>query len=127
MNLPMISFFVSGLAILGMISLKSREIKTNKRSWLSTFTDRTDGRMSAMYLFIRKAISYINRQSAIALIQWIAYHILSWIRSCYIWMRSTAHSYPHSKKVLDMVRGKGTTDRNGGASVYLKKISKEKE
>ncbi|HEY4478636.1 MAG TPA: hypothetical protein VI775_02235 [Candidatus Paceibacterota bacterium] len=117
MTASMIPFFISAIAMAIMIKLKSP---------LSFMNNKTDNAVHSSYVYIRRLISYINRHSAIALIQWIAYHILSWIRSVYIWIRSIARSYPHSKKVLDMVRGKGTAEKNNGASFYLKKISEEK-
>ncbi len=126
MTVSMISFFISAIAIIIMISLKSYEMKTNKKLWLSSLAEKTDHKVSSVYVFTRRIISYINRHSAIALMQWIAYHILSWIRGTYISMRSVAHSYPHSKKVLDMVRGRGVAVKNNGASFYLKRIGEEK-
>ncbi len=87
--------------------------------------ERSDRIIEEAYARVMKFISYFNKRSAIALVQWIAYHVLSWARSAYIWLHRKAHAHPPSKKVIDMVRGRGEIDRNGGASFYLKKIGEE--
>ena len=127
MTTTIISFYIAFLGIIGMIGMKRSEIRSGKKSWFSRLTDITNDGVYSTYLWIKKMISYINKRSAIALIQWIAYHILSWVRKAYIWIHKKAHAYPHSKKVIDMVRGKGEINKNGGASVYLKRISEEDE
>ena len=83
---------------------------------------KTDQAIHSAYRQMSRFISYFNRHSALALVQWVVYHMLSWIRSVYIAIRAKAHAHPPSKKVLDMVRGKVMIDRNSGASFYLKKI-----
>lgn len=125
MYVSTISFYSSFILMTLMIVLKYREMKAGKRSWLSFLAQKTDHIVYKSYRNIRQFIMYINKKSAIALAQWIAYHILSWVRSLYIWIRTKAHAYPHTKRVIDMVRGKGTVKKNNGASFYLKKISKE--
>ena len=62
------------------------------------FVERADHAIHGVFAKARKFISYFNRHSALALIQWIAYHILSWIRFAYIAVRTKAHSHPSSKK-----------------------------
>ena len=120
-----ITFFVAFLALISMIGQKSREIRMGKISWLSGLNAKLDTPIEKAYTNTRTFISYFNRKSAVALIQWIAYHILSWARSGYIMLHRKAHAHPPSKKVIDMVRGKGEVDTVGGASFYLKRISKE--
>ena len=110
-----------------MISFKAVEISSGKKSWISVMTEKTNHIFHNIYNHIKKVLSYINRKSAIALIQWIAYHILSWARDVYIWAHKKAHAHPHSKKVIDMVRGKGEIKKNGGVSFYLKRISENDE
>ncbi|MDP3962299.1 MAG: hypothetical protein Q8Q03_00300 [bacterium] len=114
MNIAIISFFASFAGIIGMIFW--RRMPT---------VERWDGAIYAAYNRVRKFILYFNKRTAIALVQLIAYHILSWARSAYIWLHRKAHAHPPSKKVIDMVRGRGEVDRNGGTSFYLKKIGKE--
>ncbi len=121
----MIIFLASSIAIVVMIWLKARRLKMDTRSRLSFVSDKVDGKIRKGFTTTRTFISYFNRKSAVALVQWIAYHILSWARSVYIFFHRKAHAHPPSKKVIDMVRGKGEVDKMGGASFYLKRISKE--
>lgn len=125
MNIAFITYFTSLIGIVAMIGLKYYEVRTQKRSILSRFVEKTDYRIQYAYRKIRLFISYFNRKSAVALVQWIAYHVLSWARRGYIWLHRKAHAHPPSKKVIDMVRGKGDVGNIGGASFYLKKISEE--
>ena len=125
MNIITILFFVSLMVIVGMISMKSYELRMGKKIWLAFLCRKTDGLVYNVYNRTVRFLSYFNKRSAIALTQWIAYHALSRIRAVYIWIRAKAHAHPPSKKIIDMVRGKGVVIRNGGASFYLKKISEE--
>ncbi len=110
-----------------MIGIKAIEIRSGKKSWISSLAELTNENFHDAYRWFRKMISYVNRRSIIMLVQWIAYHILSWAKEGYIWLHNKAHAYPHSKRVLDMVKGKGEVNKNGGASIYLKRISDEGE
>ncbi len=78
--------------------------------------------MRVSYLTVRFVISHINVHNGIVAVQWIAFHVLSAARSAYLYFRELAHSHPHSKKVIDMVTGKGEISAKGGASFYLKRI-----
>lgn len=122
-----ISFYAAFIAMLGMVSFKVFEMHSGKRSWISRVADSTNHIVHAVYDGIKKALSHINRKGAIALIQWIAYHILSWARETYIWAYKKAHAHAPSKKVIDMVRGRVEINKNGGSSIYLKKISDNSE
>ena len=110
-----------------MISLKSFEIRTGKKIWILSKLNNLNTFIQSISDFIKKVFSFISKRSAIALIQWIAYYILSWVRELYIWAHKKAHSHPPSKKVIDMVRGRGQIKRNGGISFYLRRISGEDE
>ncbi len=118
-----ILFYLSLLGILGMIGFKALEMRSGKKSWISKLADNTNHIVHKYYDYFRTFISYINRRAALALIQWIAYHILTFARNAYIWAYKKAHAHAPSKKVIDMVRGKGEVNRNGGSSFYLKSIS----
>ncbi len=122
MTIAIISFYISYAGIVGMIFYKSTELSSGRKLFLSRWADTTNDKIHLVYNETRRYISYINKRSALALVQWIAYHILSWARECYIWLHKKAHAHPPSKKVIDMVRGRGEVQRNRGASVYLKRI-----
>jgi hypothetical protein len=122
-----ISFFVSFLGIIGMIVLKARRLRMETRSHFKFVSEKVDHKIRAVFASIRTFFGYFNRKSAVALVQWIAYHILSWIRSIYLWLHDKAHAHPPSKKVIDMVRGRGEIEETGGASFYLKNLAPVEE
>lgn len=108
-----------------MLTLKYVEIKRNRKSFLSRLADRTDYIFQAVYSKVRFVASHINKHNAIAVVQWVAFHVLSFFRAIYLYVRELAHRHPHSKKVIDMVTGKGEIRPNGAASFYLKQIAEE--
>lgn len=110
-----------------MISLKSFEIKSGKKYLIFKIAEKADDFVKGIYSNVIKLISYINKKSAIALIQWIAYYILSWARSIYIWAHKKAHAHPPSRRVIDMVRGRGEINKNGNTSFYLRRIAQDDE
>lgn len=122
-----ISFYVAGVGILGMLGFKALEFRSGKKSWISRLLDSMNHFFHRIFDAIKRWIFFINKKSAIALIQWIAYHVLSWARSAYIWAYKKAHAHAPSKKVIDMVRGRGEVKQTGGASFYLKSIGEDDE
>lgn len=118
-----IAFYVSLIGIISMIGIKSRELKSGKKSFISRLSEYTNHIIHDYHARVIVFIKYINRKSALALVQWIAYHVLTWARNLYIWAYRKAHAHAPSKKVIDMVRGKGEIKRNTGSSFYLKSIS----
>lgn len=122
-----IVFLVALLGIIIMIVLKAFELRSGKKSLLSRIGEGTDHIVHAVYDNVKFCVNHINVHNLIVLMQWIAVHVLSSLRSMYIWLYHLAHRHPHSKKVIDMVRGKGEVDSNGGSSFYLKQISRETE
>jgi hypothetical protein len=108
-----------------MLVLKHSEIKSGKKSILSRLGDDTDHIFQTAYAKVRFFISHINKRTFIVLAQWIAFHVLSFFRGIYLRIHAAAHRHPHSKKVIDMVTGKGEVDQNGGTSFYLKQIAEE--
>jgi hypothetical protein len=118
-----LSFYISFLGILGMFVFKIAEIRSGKKTLISMLANKTDHMVGDSYQFLRRGFLHINKTNAIALIQWIAYHILSWMREVYIWTHRKARAHPPSKRVIDMVRGRGEVKRNGGVSFFLKSIS----
>lgn len=122
-----ISFYVSFLGIISMVGFKAIELRSGKKSWISKLSDKTNHKVHEYYDNFTNTLRYVNRHSALALVQWIAYHILSWARNVYIWAYKKAHSHAPSKKVIDMVRGRGEINRNSGSSFYFKSISGNSE
>jgi hypothetical protein len=106
-----------------MLWMKRLEIVAGKKYFLSNLADRNDHIFEKLHNDIHTIVSYFNKHTFIAFFQWIAAGVLSWLRSLYIKLFRIARKYPHTKKVIDMVQGKGETNGNGGASFFLKKIS----
>ena len=120
-----IIFYIALLGIIGMILLKRSELKNGKKYFLARLGDRTDHIVHDAYARVRFVLSHINKHNAIALAQWLAFHVLSFFQKVYLRLHALAHSHPHSKKVIDMVTGKGELKRTSGASFYLKQIAAE--
>jgi len=110
--------------MISMLLLKRHEVTTGHPSIVSKFGQGSDHIFAAFFGGIRAGISYINKHTFIALAQWIAFHILVHVRNVYVEVKHLTLSNTHSKKVLDMVRGKGEVKKHG-ASFYLRRISKE--
>jgi len=120
-----IIFFISLLGIITMIVLKSIELRSGKKSLFFRMGAGTDHLVYGAYQKIRFVFSHINKHNAVNFLQWIAYHVLSVFHKLFMWVRDKAHRHPHSKKVIDMVKGKIEINQNGGASFFLKKIAEE--
>ncbi len=119
-------FYIALAGMIGMILLKRREVLSGHQSLVSKLGQGSDHIFAAFFRGVRQGISYINKHTFIALAQWIAFHLLVHIRTLYVeikhqWLKNT-----HTRKVLDMVRGKGEV-RNHGVSFYLRRISGEDE
>ncbi len=117
-------FYGSLLVMILMIALKGREVRTGHPSIISRMFTWSDHFFSAIFNYVREGISYINRHTFISLAQWVAYHVLRHIRAWYIEIKHRSLENPHSRKVIDAVRGRGEI-RKHGASIYLKRISNE--
>lgn len=55
------SFTISFVAILGMLLMKAREIKNQKKYFVSKIAVKTDNFFSEIFTNIKKLLSYINR------------------------------------------------------------------
>ena len=119
-------FYVSLIGIVTLILLKRREVLTGKQSLVSKLGEGSDHIFSAFFRGVRRGISYINRHTFIALAQWVAFHVLVRVRKVYVEIKHQALKNTHSKKVIDMVRGKGEIKKHG-ASFYLRRISSEED
>ncbi len=115
-------FYISLAGIITMILLKRREVKTGEQSYVSKLGEGSDHIFAAFLIGIRRCISYINKHTFIALAQWIAFHVLVRVRKVYVEIKHLWLQNAHTKKVLDMVRGKGEI-RKHGVSFYLRRIS----
>ena len=115
-------FYVSLIGIIVLILLKRREVLTGHRSLASKLGEGSDHIFAAFFRGVRRWISYINRHTFIALAQWVAFHILVHVRKVYVEIKHLWLQNTHTRKVLDMVRGKGEIKKHG-VSFYLRRIS----
>ena len=119
-----IIFYGSLLGMVIMLVLKARESKSGKPSIISRMGRGLDSLFHTIFGAVGAAISFINKHTFIALAQWVAFHILVHIRKLYVELKHRALSNPHSRKVVDAVRGRSEVKKEG-ASFYLKRISNE--
>lgn len=115
-------FYASLLGIILMLLLKRHEVNTGRPNIISRLGRGSDSMFGWFFSSTRRAVSYANRHTFIALAQWIAFHILVHVRNVYVELKDLALKNQHTKKVIDMVRGKGEVS-NHGASFYLRQIS----
>ena len=115
-------FYVSFIVMVAMIWLKGHEVKTGRRTIVSSMGQGTDHAFNAAYLAIKRFFSYFDKKTAIAVGHWFAYHVLLRIRRIYIEIKHRFIMNPHGRRLLDAVRGRGEV-RNHGASFYLRRIA----
>jgi hypothetical protein len=127
MIVTIVIFYLSFAFIIFMLLMKRLDLVAGKKYFLTTLADKNDHIFEKLHDDIRTAVSYFNKHTFIAFIQWVAASILSWLRNLYIKLFHIARKYPHSKKVIDMVQGRGEANGNGGASFFLKKISDDSD
>ena len=120
-------FYLSFILMIAMLWMKRLELVAGKKYFLSNLADNNDHIFEKLHGDIRTIVSYFNKHTFIAFIQWVAAGILLWLRNLYIKLFHIARKYPHSKKVIDMVQGRGEANGNGGASFFLKKISDDSD
>ena len=117
-----IPFYLSFAGIITMVLLKRHEINSGKATVVSRLGQRSDHMFHSIFASIKRATSRFNKHSFIAVAQWISFHILFHTRNVYVDLKDRALSNPHSKKVIDAVRGRGEITPQG-ASFYLRRIS----
>jgi len=103
---------------------KRRELATGRQSVVSRVGAGSDHIFQAVFMAVRKGLSYFNRRTFTLLAHWVAYHVLFHTRRIYVEIKSQAIASPHGKKLLDAVRGRGEVSTQG-ASFYLRRISAE--
>lgn len=107
-----------------MLLLKRREVVSGRQTVVSRMGRVSDHFFMSVFGSVRRVISHMNRRTFISIAQWAAYHILIRVRGVYVEIKHQALSNPHSKKVIDAVRGRGEVSDHG-ASFYLRQISEK--
>jgi len=115
-------FYISLLAMIAMVALKRHEARTGVPSLVSKVGAGSDHIFHAAYSTVRHGLSYFNRRTFIALVQWLAFHILKFFRTLYVEIKHRFISTDHGKKLIDAVRGRGEVSDHG-ASFFLRQIA----
>jgi hypothetical protein len=115
-------FYVSLLAMIAMVAFKRHEALTGVPSFVSKVGAGSDHVFQAAYSTVRHGLSYINRRTFIALVQWLAFHVLKFFRTLYVEIKHRFISTDHGKKLIDAVRGRGEVSTHG-ASFFLRNIA----
>lgn len=116
-------FYISFIGMAFMIFMKRREIVDGKQSIVSRVGAGSDQVLQNIFVSIKRALSYINKHTFIAIAHWVAFHVLVRVRKVYVEIKDRSLSNPHGKRLIDAVRGRGEVT-NHGASFYLRRISK---
>lgn len=117
-----IAFYLSLLGIIAMVLFKRHEVTSGKPSMVSQLGRRSDQLFHTIFASVKHAYSVLNKRTFIAIAQWLGFHVLFHSRKVYVDLKDRALSNPHSKKVIDAVRGRGELTPNT-ASFYLRRIS----
>lgn len=115
-------FYISLLAMAVMVLLKRREVKTGVPSLVSKVGAGSDHVFQAAYATVRHSLSYVNRRTFVALMQYVAFHILKASRTFYVEIKHRFISTTHGKRLIDAVRGRGEVQHHG-ASFFLRQIA----
>ena len=117
-------FYISLLAMIAMVAFKRHEVRTGVPSLVSKIGAGSDHVFQSVYSAIRHVLSYVNRRTFVALVQWLAFHVLKFFRTLYVEIKHRFISTHHGKKLIDAVRGRGELSDHG-ASFFLRNIAAE--
>jgi hypothetical protein len=105
-----------------MIFIKRAEMKNGELSLADKIESSVEVALSNIYAKIVAYSKLLNRQTFVALVQFLTFHVLLRIRNIYVNIKHRTLQNPHGKRMIDAVRGRGEV-KNHGASFYLRRIS----
>lgn len=109
-----IIFIVSGLGIVALIGHKHFEISTGKKTFITHASGYTNVHVNKG----TKAFQAVNMENATKIVGWVIAHSILILRKLFIYLQNRSYS----KKIVDVVSGKGVDKNTSGASVFLKRI-----
>lgn len=115
-------FYISLIGIIAMIFIKRAEMKNGELSLADKIESSVEVALSNIYAKIVAYSKLLNRQTFVALVQFLTFHVLLRIRNIYVNIKHRTLQNPHGKRMIDAVRGRGEI-KNHGASFYLRRIS----
>ncbi len=116
------AFYAALIGIIAMILLKRREIISGRAGVVSRLGRGSDHFFHSIFSTIKRGLSYLNKKTFIAIVQWIAFHVLVRANNVFMALKERALANPHSRKVIDAVRGRADI-KYEGASFYLRRIA----
>ncbi len=115
-------FYISLIGIISMIFIKRAEMKNGDLSLADKIESSVEVALSNIYAKIVAYSKLLNRQTFVALVQYLTFHVLLRIRNIYVDIKHRTLQNPHGRRMIDAVRGRGEI-KNHGASFYLRRIS----
>lgn len=109
-----IIFIASGLGIVALLGHKQFEVSTGKKTFISHASNYTNEHVNKG----AKAFQSVNMENGTKVIGWIIAHSIFLLRKLFIYLQNRSYS----KKIVDVVSGKGVDKKTSGASVFLKRI-----
>ncbi len=120
-----ITFALSSFGIVGMLFLKSFELRTGKTSPMTKVSESSNAYVRRVYTKTRRFISYFNKQNGVLLLRFLIIHAIIYYRRTGAYIKGTVMSHPSAQKMHDMVTGKGVVKKKGAVSFFLKRIAEE--
>ncbi len=119
-------FYGSLVLMVVMMGIKLLEVSRGKEIFTTRISRSIDHVFEAGYRFVRDILGHISWYNIEHGFWWCVRLIFKFLHISYKYVEYKANTDPRSKKIIDMVKGKGMPTRSPGASIYLKRIKAEK-
>lgn len=126
MTITIVVFYGSLVAMIAMVCTKVYEVSKNKVVATTRIAQSIDHVFEAWFRNVRNFLRYISWHNAELFFWWCVRGIFRTLHISYKYVEQKAANDPRSRRIIDMVRGKHVPQRNGGASVYLKRIKPDR-
>lgn len=126
MTITIAIFYGSLVAMFVMVSTKLYEVSRNKVIATTRVAQSIDHVFEGWYAKMRHFFRYVSWQNAELFFWWCVRGFFKSLHISYKYVEKKASNDPRSRKIIDMVKGKHIPQRNGGASVYLKRIKPDR-
>jgi hypothetical protein len=112
--ITLIIFIASGLGIVALIGHKHFELSTGKKTFISHASGYTDAHVHKG----TKVFQSVNMENAGKIAGMIIAYSIVVLKKLFIYIQNRSYS----KKIVDVVSGKGVEKNTSGASIFLKRI-----
>jgi hypothetical protein len=118
-----ILFYISLAAMIAMVGIKVYETSSGSMFFTTKLGRSIDHVFEGWYAVVRTWWSYVSWYNVQILFWWIVRVVFRFLHISYRYVEKKATNHPRSRKIIDMVKGKGVVpQRSSGASLYLKRI-----